>query len=212
MPDLEALPMKRRVCLDRFLVAFLVVWVGSVPLGCLKPRVVVEIDEPSHTGWGERSPTWNWAPGATTWFEAPEIESAGVQPRLKAFVSRALTARGFVHTHEQPDVHLRYRLAVRRTMIVTHEPVAAQTITGSLVQGHYEIHGVVRVEHEFDDLRLEVHVSRADDGQPLWVASFREHLRERFEPHLEGAVARVFESFPQAPSTSAAVDSGPDSQ
>jgi len=200
----------KRNCLERPLVTWwlaAMIGVALASLACQGPRLVVEVNEPAEAGWGQRSPTWDWQPAPNSegapWFEAPEEATGNVHPRLRKLVARALGARGFVHSIDQPDMYVRYQLSVRRTREVTYEQRSPRIITGSLIRGYYEVRGVVRVERDYDDVRLEIHVARAQDEHPVWVARLRERLPESFEPHLASAVTSLFERFPQAPSTAA---------
>lgn len=198
--------------LDRSLAPWLLAVMAGLTvlaIGCSPSRLVIELDESAATGFGGRVPTWDWAPApgpeGEPWFEGPDATTPDVHPRLRALIADALGTNGLLHTNSGPDLHVRYQLTVRRMRVVSYERRPPRRITGSLIRGHYEVHSVLRIEREYDEMTLEIHVARAVDARPVWVARLRERLPDSFEPHLAEAVARLFEEFPPAPSTTAAL-------
>lgn len=196
--------MKRWVCLTWLFVA----WLG---IACQGPRVVVEVDERSRSGWGPRSVTWDWAPRPLASVQAPEGDAELLRAQLAREVASALEARGFVHSRLRPAVYVTFRLEVKRTRVTRVEVRPAKRISGSLIQGHFEVHPGELREREFDDAELVIGVARADSGEVVWLARVKHRFRDRFEPHLESTLARVFERLPEAPSLTASADTAPGS-
>ncbi len=191
--------MNHSVCLAWLLIA----WLGT---GCQGPLVLVEVDEYGHSGWGNRSVTWDWAPPPLASVRAPEGEAGRLQAQLSELVAEALAARGLIRSGDRPDVYVSYRLEVTRVVLVRIETGPAQRITGSLMRGHYEVHPSVRNERQFEESVLVVGITSAETGRVVWLAKLQHRFRHRFEPHLESTVARVFDRFPSAPSLMATAD------